>query len=406
MFIKALRISDTGVETRLIATTTLDGGGGGGSELWFSFPTTEKQAICCDIVDGFIYALLPWCLRNAESILSEVPITFETLWNVRALIDLLHAQNPQEYFKVEIQAPIAKREILSVLENQENKVLASASCGVDSMHTLFVLQSLLPPDWQISLVLNNTGSNHIPIYKDAGQSVCEGRKRLAERFCIENKYGYIYVNSNYHEFTGLRYCLTHLFVNMAIGHMLSRRYKRFVVSSGYDVTHVSFHGDVAGFENVAMEHFSTPYFSVVHAPMDRITRFQKIKDMLNYTPANKFLNVCFMSVENCGTCSKCRRVLLAIDALNSLDKFSRCFDLNKYFKSRERYLSMAYVDYIKGEYFVREMWNELRTKVKFRHKLRGLFAILKETILALYGWAIKLPGLRTLHALIRGRGVK
>ena len=28
MFIKALRISDTGVETRLIATTTLDGGGG------------------------------------------------------------------------------------------------------------------------------------------------------------------------------------------------------------------------------------------------------------------------------------------------------------------------------------------------------------------------------------------
>ena len=62
-------------------------------------------------------------------------------------------------------------------------------------------------------------------------------------------------------------------------------------------------------------------------------RVDKIKRLVDWQIAQRYLNVCHIyneDLSNCGTCEKCLRTLLASEILGKTENFSQVFDLRKY----------------------------------------------------------------------------
>lgn len=72
-------------------------------------------------------------------------------------------------------------------------------------------------------------------------------------------------------------------------------------------------------------------------------RTEKTENIANNPLVQKFLNVCVNSSDehakatNCGYCSKCLRTMMALDSINTLQKFSKVFDLSQWKKHSFRY---------------------------------------------------------------------
>jgi len=66
---------------------------------------------------------------------------------------------------------------------------------------------------------------------------------------------------------------------------------------------------------------------------DEATRLEKTKALSEYGPSQKYLDVCF-NFDNCGVCSKCYRTLITFDLIGCLDKYTECFDIEKFRKHR------------------------------------------------------------------------
>ena len=68
------------------------------------------------------------------------------------------------------------------------------------------------------------------------------------------------------------------------------------------------------------------------------SRLEKMSALVNWEPAQKYLNVCVNSVKNDNKCFKCVRTMLEIDAVGDIDKFNRVFDVAFYRQNYKAYL--------------------------------------------------------------------
>lgn len=361
--------------------------------LWFDFDVDQNDAVVDEVADGMLYALLPVLLRRGEDLVSEVPVSMDTLLNANALVSLLSRNNPQEYHNIRICAPVCSAWVSD--RGILRRAIVSGSLGVDSMHTIMKVQEFKTCFDGVSLIFNNTGSN------EGSRALMEGRVALARRFASEYGFGFIVVDSNYAEFSRLRYYLTHLFVNMAIGHMLGNGFSHYFISPGYSVDFLSFEGDVAHMESIITEYFTSSRLRVCHLPGDYVPRYEKVKELRDYGPAQKYLNVCFRRVDNCGECGKCSRVLLSLEAADAVDKFSAVFNVDSWKKERDAALVTALRAHWGHDYFIDEMWHELSSNVKFSHRVSACRIEVVLFAKKIYSFLIGLPGVKQIHRIVK-----
>ena len=69
-----------------------------------------------------------------------------------------------------------------------------------------------------------------------------------------------------------------------------------------------------------------------------------------YAIAHQNLQVCTREGKNCGTCAKCSRTLVELDALDALADFKNVFDLSKYNKTRTLQIGYAIANFKKQYY--------------------------------------------------------
>lgn len=86
-------------------------------------------------------------------------------------------------------------------------------------------------------------------------------------------------------------------------------------------------------------------------------RSEKTELIVNWEISKKFLNVCSRHSDdpnvdetNCCECSKCKRTLVALDAMGKLNEYSRVFNLDKYYKNKKKILWRLAVDYDKDAF--------------------------------------------------------
>jgi hypothetical protein len=350
----------------------------GEKELFFSFPLFCESALVDNRSEAFLLALFPICSRRNIHFYSNIAMSESFFQKINAFNTFL-SYNSSQYHKIVLSAPTIKDE-----RSAKDWRLASGSLGVDSFHTLYVLDKNHLYRRPTHLVFNNTGSN-----EEGGMlhtNLLQGRMENTKRFCLENGYGFIFVDSNYKSLFEMRYVYTHLFVNSAIGYMLGNAVSTFYVSSSGDVAKtLEYDGPPGHVDFVIYPFLSSEIMEFVLAEGDFISRFDKMRDLVEYVPAQRHLNVCFDFADNCCRCEKCRRTLMALECLDGMDKFSSCFSPDKYLKNRDYIWADMILDYEKGDVYVKEMWPIFKNKLKFKHRLLALYKKLYKKIRKLHG---------------------
>lgn len=82
-------------------------------------------------------------------------------------------------------------------------------------------------------------------------------------------------------------------------------------------------------------------------------RVEKLKRIVDWDIARKFLNVCWFNPpdgSNCGECLKCLRTLLALEIMGKLDDYSDVFDIEKYKSSSLKYKRLCLRKYNKAPF--------------------------------------------------------
>lgn len=362
--LQSLKKENVGDKVRLVAEFFSDGVLWK-DPLWFEFDKQYEDALVTEVCDGFLVSMLAILSRWGVDFESAVPATRDVVCNMEALLDLLVQENPNDYKAIAINVPVVEG---FDLPQKPRGIAASGSCGVDSLHTLFSVNRskfFLKPT---HLIFNNTGSN------EAGpdpKALLAGRIQHTKKFCEENGYEFIYVNSNYSQVFNEHYGITNLYVNMSVGYLLAKGIGTYYLSSGFDVTEISFKGDPAHAEPILIHYLSSCYLKITHVAGDFRNRYGKVRDLITDQASCDSLNVCLFNAKNCGFCGKCRRMLGTLECLDAVEVFKKSFDLKKYYATRDDVFKEIILDHWGISNFepeiMAEIWPDFKKKLTFKN---------------------------------------
>ena len=299
--------------------------------------------------------MLPQAATDGTDIASRVPVSETLLFQLNTFVVPVLAKLYGAR-RIKIDAP-------QIADNTETAgaVGTGLTCGVDSLYTVAEYSKTPFPHKNLThLCLFNVGSHDIAA-EDA-EKIEKFRIGLAERFCAENGFEFLHVNSNLHDFAP-RYQQYFSVLNAATAMALPRLFSSYYSSSGYAVS--TFHvtaTDLAHAEVFFLEMLSAGTLKFLSTGSE-ISRFEKTKRLAEFPPAYNFLNVCNLHAHNCGVCVKCLRTLYALDILGALDRFASVFDLADYRKNHARYVAECRVRAVFAkDIFCKAMWPLLRKK--------------------------------------------
>lgn len=338
------------------------------------------QYAVTDRIDAFVLGLLMFAIKNGYDFVSELPITDELKYNLENhLISPLCSIN-NTFYCSNIKAPT-----ISASKRIANIVATGISCGVDSLYTIQQhTKEELPPNRRINtLAFFNIGAA-MKGAKQLRTPLVEGRLLLARNFANEYGYKFLFVESNLHliinKYVPYSHIEHHTFMGLFCIHLLQPCIRCYYYSSGYAYNQFSlgeFHGNeciTARFDLLNMFCGSIGDMKLYSAGGEK-SRLEKTRALLDYEPAQKYLNVCVDEVENDGTCFKCIRTMLTIDALGEIDKFSKVFDVSAYKQNRFFYLKRLYLDAkFRNDSYFREILPYFKHELTFLLKSRFFFS--------------------------------
>lgn len=348
---------------------------GVGKILFFEVEEKYNIYLVDDRADAFFVVCLYKAIKEGYNLISHVPIS------ERLLYQITHYMN-------DVLASVFNKKKISIIASattvgipKGEGVATGITCGVDSLFTIAThdKKSLKDcSDYAIThLALFNVGSHRIGAENE--QDLFASRVKLAKEFCLENDYQFVLIDSNISSF--LEYDYTEYFgiINCATVLSLQKLFKIYYSSSSYMIREFKLNPlDVSQFElfNLFMLSTDNTQFYSVGSEYER---YEKMKLLVDYKPSYNFLNVCNTQFHNCSRveCVKCSRTMIALDLLDSLDKYRNVFDVVLYEKNRYKYLANMYARYVVvHDHFAIEMMDDIRRKYHIPFYLK-VFAIAK-----------------------------
>lgn len=317
-------------------------------EVWLSVDDKYSQYLCAERGDAFVIGLLPVAMRRGLDIVCETPVSERLLFQLRSTLLPLLAKYGKNVHEVKIDAPIAIEPVANA-----GGVGAGISCGVDSLHIVKNHSGDEYPGLKLThLVLNNVGAFF------CGGKVNDSQLKwtidLTRKFCEEYGYELILTDSNIFEFTNKDFEVQHTYLNVFAVYCLQKLWKVFYYGSGgidfmKGFTLVNHeHHDCSAYDLLLLDCLSTENLEI-YSEGAAFERLDKIAHIVDFEPAQKYLEVCVQGVgKNCGRCVKCARTLLMLDYLGALDKFGKVFDVEAYKRDRHWYLRYLYRCQLRG----------------------------------------------------------
>ena len=342
---------DNELKTRLTYQVSSETGHG---DLWFEVDTKFADALTSDRIDSALIAIFPMALKNNYDVLeSEIPISERLYYNLtRHVIPQMYSAEGASGKTLQISAPVTNEVFNST------GVASGMSLGVDSLATLaeYGPNSELPNYKLTHFTYFNVGAHHgydwrIGRGKYSGRELFEGQLKKALE--LSNKVGIplVVIDSNLASFLSntigrSQFYMTHTFRNIASASILQKMIGRYYYSAAYNLDRftVNLSGDSATYEKWLLPYLSTGSIEFFSANM-AWSRFQKLQKVIEIEASHDYLMVCFVGIDNCGECDKCRKTLMMLDVLgeDTLDLFKNSFDLDKYRSSfREKLFKGIY----------------------------------------------------------------
>ncbi len=310
-------------------------------ELFYEIDKKYKKYLCTERSDAFVVAALYYAMKHNHDIEADFPITSELYHNLTTYLIPTLSKHSDHLSKININIPTISEPIKT-----KGEVGTGMSCGIDSMH---VLKNYLNPQDEsmkiTCLCLNNVGSFKAYAEKYRGKGSEKVRNdviKRAEKIAKETNLPLIVTNSNVYKIFNDVYFRVHTFANMFSVLLMQKFFgKYYYASSGYDLTYYNiiddYKLDSAEYDILTFYALSTNTLKI-YPEGNENTRLEKTIAIADFKYAKEYLHVCIKDSNNCGKCLKCRRTMLALDAIGKLDNFKKVFDVEYYRNNKEEYL--------------------------------------------------------------------
>jgi hypothetical protein len=311
------RVSRHGHVTRITASVD-------GEPLWFE----SLDASLVPSIEAFASALLLPSQHAGRSLVLESAASEGWRNNIRTLLPIWH-----QWWGYKIKPPICDTRTNRTAPHKASALMFSA--GVDSFYSLLAGPS---PDYLVAV-----HGFDIDLNDRDRASVLEKALRDAAR-ARDCAPVFIRTNLREHPASGKKplWNRAHGGALAAIGHLLSDRIDKLVVSSSYSnpVTHAW--GSTPQTDSL----FAGDGFTVTHFGGD-LLREDRVRAIADHTLVRQHLRVCWQNTSAAGNCSRCEKCVIAMMHLAEhgvLDEFSR-FDSASVLAERIDQLPLVYREF-------------------------------------------------------------
>ncbi len=334
------------------------------------------------VCDAVVVTFLVYAIKIGLSFYSEYPITEKLYYNLtKHVIPQLSIMHKTRNDLIHLDMPTTK-------EVYDGKWVGTGiSLGVDSFATVHeYMDDCELDEYKLThLVHLKTGAHHGRLGyfdKEKENELFLVEDTKARKFCEEKGYKLVVIESNLHEITCKEFGYgtfspTHTFRNLGCILLLQNLFGKYYYASTQNLDKFVFKasGDVAYYEKWVMPYISNDSVEFYSANTN-MTRIQKTMYISKFADTYDNLHVCWREKENCGTCPKCVRTLVTLDIIGALDNYSKSFDLDSYYKNRDKYISEV-IMMKDNDIYYKEIY-EYMTEHKF--KMPSLSATVKVAI--------------------------
>lgn len=307
-------------------------------ELFYDYNLQELDLLDDNFADPFLVSLLPYAMNKEYDIECDDPVSSDLFYNI--VFDYIPVMSKYtKYFnKINIICKTKKKEI-----KNNNAVVTGASCGVDSLYSIFsvIENTNLTNDSKLThLLVMNSGACSWAGGEQSYKWFIEESKR-SELLASELNLGFIYVNTNLMEFYGSDHRISNYCRMSGVILGLDKMIKKYHFASGYELDEFTVNpkdkddGYYAYFICNTMSDNNLRFFLTGNS----FSRTERVKYFADNELASKYLNVCINGAKNCGHCEKCLRTIGALYSIGKLNFFAQSFDVNDFYRKKTRYVA-------------------------------------------------------------------
>lgn len=344
---------------------------GKSAPLWFEVEERYADYLCPERCDAYVLAVLHYAMRYGHDIECAVPMTdrlYEQL--VGQFLPAFYKANAGHCHSVQIRCPLAPE----VEHSEQGKpvVATGVSCGVDSLHVF-----ARHPEITHGCIWNGHGRNWDETDDKRNQTwlaLVDLAKRFTQHMGIELVIG----NSNFDHgcipemmWDGMT-TNGNLFCVFALQKLWSKYYIASDCAADIFKFNIALSEDPAHYEFFLFPFVTLPRLQILMDGAD-CRRIEKIRDLVDFEPAQKFLNTCWRLSDdhhNCShECPKCIRTMLGLWIHGALDRFSGVYDVPYFRAHLAEYIAEVYRGSLQHDFFAEEL-------MPYLHRIRIPMAVI------------------------------
>lgn len=347
---------------------------GESNSIYVNFAGVESKYLTVDRIDAVIVGLALFAIKNGYDFKSEYPISETLKYNLEYVLFPSLASNG--LYQPKIEAPTCQE-----VTQCNQHVATGISCGVDSLFTIEThTKAGIPKSHRLTdLVFLNIGSHKARVGEQYNDEIFMGRRNLCLEYAKErrlnviemtsslplllDKYDNGYSHMEYHTYMAV-FCIT----------WLQAFFSRYFYSSGYSFNDFNIKGvgaldfDAAFYDLLTLKCFSHGNLSFESCGGE-VSRLEKVR-VISENPLNcRYLNVCVGHAKNDGTCFKCSRTLLEIEAIGALDKYQEVFDIPQYRQNHRVHLATLVVQHYQRDPYALEIYHYFQNQISLSFKV-------------------------------------
>ena len=365
-------------------------------ELWFSVDAQYGEYLCDERCDAFVLGVFYFAMCHGHDIIAEAPMT-----------DRLYRQLTDQFFlpfcklnnlgrnvadiergigyRVNISCPLAPE------VNHPNggaNVGTGISCGVDSLHVFATHKDITHACIWHAHAMTGIPEMDTPALHDIAWN---GMRERALSFTRETGIELVIGDTNFAQgcMPELRWDGMTTFGNLFCIFALQKFWKCYYVASDCDIMNFNMKMKSLEQDPARWEYFLFPHLSLsnlsVYMDGQAHRRVEKVRDIIDYPPAQKYLNVCWRISEGhqngTNDCPKCMQTLLDLEVFDAVDKFKNVFDVKYYHAHFHEYLAEYYRRCLQKDNFALELkpYMEVR-KYPLSVRLKAWLIVLRKAI--------------------------
>lgn len=306
--------------------------------LWYKIPKKFKDYIVTENLDAFLVGILFLGLKTGQDIKLKGPVSARLYYTLNHyLIPALCLANPK-WKKIKLF-----EEGLNDLDLNTAKVAATGlSCGVDSLASYYD-HICDEGAYKIKYFTYFNVGSHGDLGGKFSRNIYLKRLKKIKEFGAKVKKEVIEIDSNLSEILLLNFQETHTLRSISCVLLLQKLFKTFYYASSVKFDNYKLDKiRIAEYDLLTLQMLSTESVQFFSSAT-QFSRTEKIEIIAKQPDTYSYLDVCVnpeLDIDriNCSECHKCVRTMITLDALGSLENFSKVFDIVKFSAQKNKYL--------------------------------------------------------------------